>query len=507
LAIFALCVDTGLLHAQLENHPDFVCNYQPPQLAPEEKICTSIRCIPQDGSWDEESLPDGTSCRVPPKGWGTCQTGWCNDCQIPTAAGSLQPSYVVIGLVYSPPGCTGCTASTVDYQDAGTVGTTLSTEKSFNQDYTLSVGASVLGTDREVSGDYSTTGTSSTSQTISQTQQNDIKATGNQDGINHDQDTFIILLNPSISVYSGENFHPPSSSGACVPAIQWRTGIDGPSAQPYTLTVQDLKSLASLTALYPNVGAVMQLHGITQTDFDTIRSLDPFANGPAPIDSGRYVRTTHTFAYRPPDTSQTCNSQGCTCMVMSSAKIDNELAASTTTNKTSYSVGLKESNGFNIQMLNATENATQKFTWTTTASEVNTTSSTKSATVTIPCPSLNWKAPEDYTQIDVYWDTWYGSFMFSPTVVAEAAAGSNTFIVGHAQDKSGQPLRQEPVDVAAYGTTYHTITDSHGEYRVYGIAVKRTQQTQKMREAIVRVRSKSYKVALGSLQPSTITID
>jgi hypothetical protein len=386
------------------------------------------------------------------------------------------------------------------------VGTTLSTESSFNSDYGLSVkvsGPLDLGS-VEVSGDYSSTETTSNSETISQTQQNDIKATGNQDGINHDQDTFILLLNPSVSVYSGESFHP-AGTAACAPSIEWRAGVKGVASEPYKLTVQELKHFAALPT---NVAQVMQAHGITQDDFNTILSLDPFANGPAPIDDARYVRTTHTFPYEPPDISQECNNSGvCSCMVMSSANIQNDLTTKAVTSKTSYSVGLTEAGTFgNKALLSAKVTATQKFTWTTTSSTTNTTSSSKSATVTIPCPSVNWKSADDYTQIDIYWDTWYGSFMFSPTVAVESAAGANTFVAGHVTGPAGQALRHEAVDVSAEGHTYHTVTDSYGNYAVYGIKVVGDQQTQKPQKAIVHIRANTFAVSLADSKPITLSV-
>lgn len=494
--------------AQLEAKPQFVCNQKPPKLMPELAACTSFKCIVQDGSWNETSAPDGTSCRVSATSAGTCQSGWCNDCQVPTSAGTLLPSYVVVGLVYSPPGCTGCASnsSAVDYTNSDTVGTTISTENSFNQDYSLSVGTSGIlgGGSVEITGDYSTTNTTSNSQTISQTQQYGIKATGNQDGINHDQDTFIILLNPSVSVYSGQSFHP-SASGACTPTIEWRTGLDGASAQPYKLTVQDLRNF---TALAPNVAATLTAHGITQADFDTIRALDPFADGNTSIDPGRYVQTTYTFPYEPANTSQQCNSSGvCTCMAMSSTKIQNELTSSATATKTSYSVGLKESATFGQKnLLSATVTATQKFSWTTTASQANTTSSTKSATVSVPCPSPNWKAPEDFTQINVYWDTWYGSFMFAPMMVVENAVGAKTFTSGNVVDSLGHPIAHEPIDVTAGGTTYHTFTNGQGEFAVYGIKATTEAKKRGAHKAFVRIRKSTFDVELGTLSSQRLSL-
>ena len=252
----------------------------------------------------------------------------------------------------------------------------------------------------------------------------------------------------------------------------------------------------------------MTQHGLSQADFNEIMTLDPFSNGPAAIDSGRFARTVQSFPYKPPDTSQECNGAGtCSCLVMSNKQILNNLVTSTTSTKTSYSVGLKESVGGGLSTLvSASVSATQRFTWTATSSQSNLKSSTKSAIVTIPCPSTAWIQPEDYTLIDVYWDTWYGSFMFAPTVVAEHAVGTQTFATGHVVNSARQPLRHEPVDVVVGGTTYHTVTDSAGDFAYYGIEVQNHHRGAAARQAVARVRKQTFNLALGSESQKTITI-
>jgi hypothetical protein len=281
--------------------------------------------------------------------------------------------------------------------------------------------------------------------------------------------------------------------------------MDDPAAQFYKLSVHDLKNF---DALDPNKAGVMKAHGITKADFQTMLALDPFANGPAPIDSGRYIRTTHSFPYERADSSSECNNGVCSCVVMSSTKIQNDLTTTSSSTKTSYSVGLKESDTFGAKdLLSATVTATQKFTWTTTSSKSNTNSSSKSATVTILCPSQAWKTEQDYTQIDVYWDTWYGSFMFAPTSVAEQAPGLHTFVQGHLADKAGKPLRHEPVSVTVDGKTYKTLTNSSGDYAVYGIGRGSALPQGQQPDATATVRNRSYKVQAGSTQPNSVAVE
>ena len=93
----------------------------------------------------------------------------------PSPTGALFPKYYVLGLVYSPPGCTStsslkCTsaASSVDYQSGSSMGTKVATSSSFSEGVSVAVDAS-FGVDNvgkfgaSVSGGYSNTSSDSSS--------------------------------------------------------------------------------------------------------------------------------------------------------------------------------------------------------------------------------------------------------------------------------------------------------------------------------------------------------
>jgi hypothetical protein len=64
--------------------------------------------------------------------------------------------------------------------------------------------------------DWSTTQTDTNSQTVTKSTTVDIKATGNNDGIDHDQDMFLLLLNPAIPLQQ------PNVFGGLGHCSQWR---------------------------------------------------------------------------------------------------------------------------------------------------------------------------------------------------------------------------------------------------------------------------------------------
>ena len=71
---------------------------------------------------------------------------------------------------------------------------------------------------------YTDTDSDSTSTTISKTNTLEIKATGNADGVDHDQDEFILLLNPAVGIQQVPIFN---SDQECISAgsLNWYFGV------------------------------------------------------------------------------------------------------------------------------------------------------------------------------------------------------------------------------------------------------------------------------------------
>ncbi len=162
----------------------------------------------------------GTNASCPPSGGATVQlTG--SDYTIaftPIAAGggsasfqlqpgSVSPKYVVLAVVYAPPG----SRSSVDYGNSTMMGSSISIENSFtnanNLSISLSAGVSILGNGGSVTGTastaYSQQQDSSSSIDVTKTSTNDSIVPGplsDAVGVDHDYDTIYIWLNPVISV-------------------------------------------------------------------------------------------------------------------------------------------------------------------------------------------------------------------------------------------------------------------------------------------------------------------
>ncbi len=411
----------------------------------------------------------------------------CNGQTCANFTGALFPKYYILGLVYAPSGCTStsalkCSASTANYQATSSMGTKVSTEKSFKQSATVSTDFKVTGAVQlgaTASGSYAVTSTDTTSETITKATGLGIAATGSKDGVDHSQDEFNLLINPAVAI----------NNQCSQQAINWYMCLSGSSA------TEDLQTLPVAWLTNPSsmplaVAQTFRALGFTNSDYQTILSADPFANagvattidtlrfapiasgsittaigstpianGPITIDPKRFLATTYSFPYEPPLQESQCNNGTCNCLAFSGV-IKNELQTSTATaSQIQYSAGLKEQLSAASGILSAGDSSSQTFTWTTSSTKDDTTDSSQSATATITCPSPSYQGP---TLMAIYWDNLFGSFLFVPTAVT-----SPQIVIlkqGTALDVSGKPLPGEAVTLSVAGKTYHTWTDKSGAY-------------------------------------------
>jgi len=207
----------------------------------------------------------------------------------------------------------------VDYGQGASLGTKTVKSSSFAQKYTFSVDVSItldkifkLGGGE--SGGWGTTSTDTNSQTISSSRALDLKVNGNNDGVDHDQDQFFLLLNPAVALKA--NTANSSTLKGCAPTqINWQVGLFGSQTlETYTLSVSQLKNPQSLP---PNVASVLNAHGLTVGDFANILTLDPFAQGQTTIDPVRFAATTWALPYEPPATGSDCAGGVCSCIAYS----------------------------------------------------------------------------------------------------------------------------------------------------------------------------------------------
>jgi hypothetical protein len=139
--------------------------------------------------------------------------------------------------------------------------------------------------------------------------------------------------------------------------------------------------------------------------------------------------------------------------------LQNSLAwTATKTAQTQYSVGFNVTVGFE-GVFSASLKLSKTMEWTNLSSSSSNKSSTQSATVVVGGPSFNYAGPTD---VLVYWDTVFSSFVFKFPEADLSLAGQLT-------DHNDAPIVSEPVTLRAGDQEATTVTDARGGFRFYGV--------------------------------------
>lgn len=263
---------------------------------------------------------------------------------------------------------------------------TVTTNSSMSVDNILKIGSNA-------SDSFTISSSDSQSITLTKTVTDDEKLMGNLNGIDHDQDHILIMLNPAITIQTvvGQTFRS--------------LGVAGDSEEIAPLTVYDLKH----PDLAPQpIQQLFAAHGFSANDFKQILNQDPFAIGIGSIDKNRFSRTSKTIMYLPPD--NTCGGGPCSCLVFTET-IKNDIQTEVSqTFQAQYTVDYKIATGAGYKGsslgLTSDNSATISNSVTITHSHGN----TDSASYTVNCPSFNYNGD---TELEVYWDAMYGSYMFN----------------------------------------------------------------------------------------------
>jgi hypothetical protein len=361
-----------------------------------------------------------------------------------------RPRYKVVSLVYAPPGTNGGKASSyVEYGTTSSTGTTTSTSHSFKDgvDVTFSLDVKAgsllkLGGGNEFTASNTTTDTDTVD--IKKTATSTIHVVGpSADGIDHDHDIFYLWLNPLIEL----TLDPENN-------VQWSLAVDGPTMDLQYVYVAWLKNPSTMP---PGLATVLRNAGLTTADYQSILSLDPFASlaeelHPS-IDPNRYLPTTQNFPYLPPLNATD------SVPTLTDTISDTVTESQSHSIQSQYSVSMDNdaSIGGDKSIVNATLKVNGTLTWTDTSTTTSTTTSTQSATASIGGPAYGYKGQTDLL---VYWDCIYNSFLFAfPTVPY--------FHAGRVLDAQGEARAGQKVSLDVNGKTYQTYTDPNGAYRFY----------------------------------------
>ena len=305
----------------------------------------------------------------------------------PSATSTVRPRYLILTIVYAPPGTTGAEASSmVDYGQESATGTTVSSSSSFKEEYKATATVNgILSGDTSLSFGYSRNSSDSSSLYIKKSASTDIKVFGPpSDGIDHNYDRIYLLLNPLVTLtVEGKQ-------------ASWSLGHTGPSADIQYVRVDWLKDPSKML---PGLAKRLKDFGFTPSDYAEILKRDQFANGETTIDSNRFLPTSTTFPYEDPGA------------VMIHGLTSTETSAGSHFAQDEYTVGASYSYGVNFGIIKGSIKAESSWTWTDSSTTSKSSTTSQSASVTVGGPSSGYAGPKD---IMVYWDTVYRSFLFAP---------------------------------------------------------------------------------------------
>jgi hypothetical protein len=354
--------------------------------------------------------------------------------------GVAELPYYILTLLYAPPGFAGGkSTSIVDYSSGSNTGSTTTLSTSFKE----SAGASIAvgPKDNQSSAGFTIAETTTDAQTldIKKTETNDLSVLGpGADGIDHDEDIFVLWLNPTITVTVDPEQY-----------VDWELGVNGATMITQRVYVGQLKDPSTMP---PGLKQDLDAAGLTAADYANILATNPYASADPPIDTNRYLQTTQSFPYDPPLHKEDQSP------LLKYTQTNAVTYTNTHTVQVQYTVDLGVSGSLNLGIVQATLTVTDQLQWTNTSTNVSTNGTTQSATVAVGGPAFGYTGP---TNVMVYWDTMFNSWFFHfPT---QAASVSGTM-----KGADGKPAAHAEVVLTAGGRSYRTFTNAKGAYKFFG---------------------------------------
>ena len=372
-------------------------------------------------------------------------------------SGHAKPRYVVLMVMYAPPGSNGGkNTCSVTYAVDSSAGTTTSASNTFKQSYGVSVTGSygkISNIEGSLSFTYSKTDESTDSLEIKKSKDKEISLAGpSVDGINHDYDVIVIWLNPEV------NLAMTSNSG------EW-TFADSDKAVIRQVPVAWLKNPLCRKddqhkmCIPDNVREDLKKYGLNESEWPEIVRRDPLANADpsAPLDPNRFASINMNWGYYPPpgptDQVPVLKDQR-----MSSRTISNESKA---TDAFGVGVTLTGTAGF-ADIAKVSFKNINTWDWTYTSSKMGSAGKTETALLTIGGPSYNYPQTAP-SELNVFIDKIYKTFAFT------LEGGHKIALKGTVVSASKGPVSGADVYLHVNGVEQRTFTNNHGEWTFFGV--------------------------------------
>lgn len=357
------------------------------------------------------------------------------------AVGEVQPSYILLTILYAPPGSASAkNLSKVVYGSGSTTGTTISTSSSFKDGVTVSPTLNLPYVDLGGEFTASQTGTDSSSVEIDKSVTWDTTVPGPpEDGIDHGYDQFWLWLKPPLNVTIDYQYN-----------VSWEIAAAG---QQIIIVYVQASELQDPSTMRRGVAGALADAGVTTADYPLILACDPFSSGNTAIDPNRFVLTTQTAPPYEPPTDPNGTPDTVTYTQTSSTIVTN-------TQETDIQYAVTASVSDPIKgLLDGLLKVSGSLEWTAKSTSTLKTGSSQSASVSITGPAdHNYPGPNN---VAIYWDTIFQSFMFAFVNVVPAVAGTLV-------DNAGNPIRYKMLTLTTRGLRLRAFTNGKGEYRFYG---------------------------------------
>lgn len=320
--------------------------------------------------------------------------------------GIVNPKYMIMTVVYAPPGSEGCQFdSTASYGEGNTLGTTISAGHSFAAGTTVRVsgGSEVAGAEIGASFSASQSQADSSEMSVTSRRSTSVSAPGPcHDGIDHGFDRIYLLLSPQIPV----EFSDPAGCESCGgEQVSWTVAENaGTEWGVYTWELQHPEEARQATK------DLFETHHILPEDQAQMLAANPLANLAGDeiveLDYPRFVRTGRNLPYAPPLDGTPPDSH--------THEMGNEtMTRSMMALEWSYSVGLQSSVSVGFSPLVASKFSVENsWTWTNSNSAAFAESGSTFASVTLGSPSSAWTGAPAVT---VYYDTLFKTYAFVPS--------------------------------------------------------------------------------------------